>query len=129
MISDEQRYQPIQIDVETHYIDEQSDPDNQRFVFSYRITIVNGLMEPVQLLGRYWKITDGDGGLQEVQGEGVVGEKPRIAAGDSYSYSSGTVIATEVGSMEGYYDMRTDDGEHFKAPIPPFTLAVPHALH
>jgi len=74
MISDDQRYQPIHIDVETLYIDEQSDPENQRFVFSYHITIVNGLMEPVQLLGRYWRITDGDGGLQEVQGEGVVGE-------------------------------------------------------
>ncbi|HEY5716931.1 MAG TPA: Co2+/Mg2+ efflux protein ApaG [Motiliproteus sp.] len=120
---------PIGVEVETLYIDEQSDPDNHRYVFSYHITITNRLTEPVQLLSRYWCITDGDGGQQEVQGEGVVGAKPRIAPGDSYSYSSGTVIATEVGSMEGYYDMRTDDGSHFKAPIAPFTLAVPRALH
>lgn len=129
MISDDLSHHPIRIEVETQFIDEQSDPDNERFVFSYHITITNGLTEPVQLLSRYWRITDGDGGLQEVQGEGVVGEKPRIPPGQSYSYASGTVIGTEVGSMEGYYDMRTDDGEHFKAPIPAFTLAVPRALH
>jgi len=129
MLSDTPSQPPIQIDVETLYIDEQSDPDNHRYVFSYHVTITNGLLEPVQLLSRYWRITDGDGGLQEVQGEGVVGAKPRIAPGASYSYSSGTVIATEVGSMEGHYDMRTDAGGHFKAPIPPFTLAIPHALH
>jgi len=129
MLSNDTLPHPIRIDVETIYIDEQSDPDNHRYVFSYHITITNGLLQPVQLLSRYWRITDGDGALQEVQGEGVVGNKPRIAPGASFSYSSGTVIATEVGSMEGHYDMRTDQGEHFKAPIAPFTLAVPRALH
>lgn len=129
MTSTDKLYHPIRVDVDTWFVEDQSDPDNQRFVFAYHITITNGLMESVQLVSRYWRITDGDGNLQEVQGEGVVGEKPQIEPGASYSYSSGAVLATEVGSMEGYYEMRTQDGERFRAPITAFTLAMPHALH
>lgn len=120
---------PIDITVETHYLDEQSDPDNKRYVFSYFITIANQSDEEVQLLSRYWKITDGNQKIQEVEGEGVIGEQPKIPAGESYSYSSGTVISTEVGSMSGHYKMVSESGDHFNAPIPTFTLALPNALH
>lgn len=119
----------ITINVETHYLADQSDPDSQRYVFSYHITITNLLDQPVQLLGRRWLITDGDQQQQEVAGEGVVGEQPIIAPQDSYSYTSGTVLATSVGSMQGHYEMRSDDGLTFDAPINPFTLATPNALH
>lgn len=120
---------PIHIDVETHYLDEQSDPDNKRYVFSYFITISNQGTEQVQLLSRYWMITDGNQKIQEVEGEGVIGEQPKIQPGESYSYTSGTVIATEVGSMSGHYKMITESGEQFDAQIPTFTLALPNALH
>ncbi len=120
---------PIIIDVETEYLDEQSDPENKRYVFSYTITISNDDGENVQLLSRYWKITDGDQHVQEVEGEGVIGEQPVIEPGKSYRYTSGTVIATEVGSMAGHYNMRLASGEDFQTPIPAFTLATPNALH
>ncbi|OMH32155.1 Co2+/Mg2+ efflux protein ApaG [Motiliproteus sp. MSK22-1] len=120
---------PVNIDVETQYLDEQSDPDNKRYVFSYLITITNNDTESVQLLSRYWQITDGDQQIQEVEGQGVIGEQPTISPGESYTYTSGTVIATEVGSMTGHYRMRTASGDHFEAPIQAFTLALPNALH
>ena len=121
--------QHIGIDVETVYLAEQSDPDKQRFVFSYHITITNHDQQSVQLLSRRWLIVDGNEKIQEVEGEGVVGEQPVIAPEQSYSYTSGTVLATRVGSMQGHYEMKTSDGEQFKAPIQPFTLAQPNALH
>lgn len=121
--------QNIQINVETHYLAEQSDPDSKRFVFSYHITITNHTSEPVQLLSRRWLIVDGNEHSQEVEGEGVVGEQPVIDPESSYSYTSGTVLATHVGSMQGHYQMRRDNGETFNAPIEPFTLATPNALH
>ena len=120
---------PVDIQVETNYLDHQSDPDNQRFVFSYHITISNTGAEGIKLLSRYWRITDGDQHTQEVQGQGVVGEQPEIAPGESFSYTSGTVLPSQVGMMEGYYVMRTDSGDQFRSPITPFTLALPHALH
>ena len=119
----------IQIDIETSYLNNQSDPAGKRFVFSYRITITNHNAMPVQLLDRQWLITDGNQHVQEVNGEGVVGEQPVIEPDASYTYTSGTVLATSVGSMQGHYGMTTDDGELFKAPIPAFTLARPNALH
>lgn len=119
----------IQINVETNYLAEQSDPDSKRYVFSYHITIINNNSQPVQLLSRRWLIVDGNEHTQEVEGEGVVGEQPVIAPDDSYSYTSGTVLATSVGSMQGYYQMLSDDGETFSALITPFTLATPNALH
>lgn len=120
----------IQIDVVTQYITEQSDPDTHRFVFSYHITITNHNEVTVQLLSRRWVITDGNEKIQEVVGEGVVGEQPVIDPGESYAYTSGTVLATEVGSMQGHYDMISiTDHEKFRAEIQPFTLAQTHALH
>lgn len=119
----------INISVETTYLDNQSDPDSQRFVFSYRITITNQNETPVQLLDRQWLITDGNQHIQEVNGEGVVGEQPLIEPNASYTYTSGTVLATSVGSMQGHYGMTTESGTLFKAPIPAFTLARPNALH
>lgn len=119
----------VSIDVVTNYLDKQSDPDSKRFVFSYHITITNHNEMPVQLLNRQWLITDGNQHVQEVKGEGVVGEQPVIEPHASYAYTSGAVLATSVGSMQGYYEMITDDGELFKAPIPAFTLARPNALH
>lgn len=119
----------INIQVETNYLAEQSDPDSKRYVFAYHITITNKLDQPVQLLSRRWLIIDGNEHTQEVEGEGVVGEQPIIAPEASYSYTSGTVLATSVGSMQGHYEMRSDDGNVFNAPIQPFTLATPNALH
>ncbi len=119
----------IQIDVETAYLPEQSDPEAHRFVFSYHITVTNHNPAPVQLISRRWLITDGNEQVQEVEGEGVVGEQPLIEPDQSFSYTSGTVLTTEVGSMQGHYEMRTEDDERFIAPIPPFTLAQPNALH
>jgi len=119
----------VAIEVTSQYQAEQSDPDSNRFVFAYHITITNRNSQPVQLLSRRWLIVDGDQKTQEVEGEGVVGEQPVIAADDSYSYTSGAVLATSVGSMQGHYNMVTDDGDEFIAPIGPFTLARPNALH
>ncbi|WP_415900127.1 Co2+/Mg2+ efflux protein ApaG [Neptuniibacter sp. QD48_11] len=119
----------VNIDVETNYLAQQSDPDSKRFVFSYKITITNHNDMPVQLLNRHWLITDGNQHIQEVQGEGVVGEQPVIDPESSYSYTSGAVLATSVGSMQGHYEMSTDEGTQFKAPIAAFTLARPNALH
>lgn len=121
--------QNIEIRVDTAYLPEQSEPESHRFVFSYRISITNHNDQSVQLLSRRWRITDGNEHVQEVEGEGVVGEKPVIEPGHTYEYTSGTVLATEVGSMQGLYRMVTSDNQHFNALIPPFTLAQPNALH
>lgn len=119
----------VEINVITSYLPEQSEPDAHRFVFSYQISITNHNDESVQLLRRQWRITDGNEHVQEVEGEGVVGEKPVIEPGQTYEYTSGTVLATEVGSMQGQYRMETADGTGFDALIPAFTLAQPNALH
>ncbi len=119
----------VDIAVETAYLPDQSDPESKRFVFSYHITITNRNEQPVQLLNRRWMIVDGNEQVQEVEGEGVVGEQPVIEPDDSYSYTSGTVLATSVGSMQGHYQMKADDGQVFTAPISAFTLAKPNALH
>lgn len=119
----------IQIDVTTRFLAEQSDPQTNRFVFSYQITIHNHLDQPVQLLRRHWTITDGDQHTQEIDGEGVVGEQPVIQPNSYYQYSSGAVLPTQVGSMQGYYTLEDQHGERFEALIPAFTLAQPNALH
>ena len=121
--------QPIAITVKTAYLDEQSEPQLKRFVFAYTITIANMGDAPAQLLKRHWIITDGNNVQQEVLGDGVVGEKPHIAPGHRYTYTSGVVLETEVGTMEGYYHMQTDDGWAFDAPIPTFALTHPKSLH
>ena len=119
----------IQVDVETAFIPEQSEIGNDRFVFAYTITIHNSGKEPAKLLNRHWVITDANGQTQEVRGEGVVGEQPYLKPGESFRYTSGTVLNTPVGSMQGEYEMVSDDGSRFLAPIAPFSLAYPQALH
>jgi len=119
----------IKVDVETSYVEEQSDPQDGRFVFSYTITIRNEGSTPARLLTRHWIITDANGKVQEVRGDGVVGEQPYLKPGQGFRYSSGAVIETPVGAMQGSYQMVADDGEQFDAPIPPFRLAIPGVLH
>jgi ApaG protein len=119
----------IRVDVETAYVAAQSDPEQKRFVFSYTITIHNQGEIPAKLLTRHWLITDSNGKVQKVRGEGVVGEHPHIRPGEGYRYSSGAVLETPVGVMQGDYQMVNDQGETFDAPISPFRLAVPGMLH
>lgn len=119
----------IRINVRTAYLDRQSNPAEDVFAFSYTITIHNDGPVPAQLISRHWIITDADGRVQEVRGPGVVGEQPLIQPGESFEYSSGAVISTPVGSMRGAYHMLDDKGREFEAPIAPFTLARPGALH
>ena len=117
------------VSVQTTYIPEQSDPDNRRYVFAYTITIRNEGSIPAKLLTRHWLITDADGKTQEVRGEGVVGEQPHLKPGEGFRYTSGTMLETPVGSMQGSYQMLADDGQEFDCPIAPFTLSIPHTLH
>ncbi len=119
----------INVQVQTTYIAAQSIPQQQRFVYSYTITISNWGEVPAQLISRHWRISDANDNLQEVKGMGVVGEQPLIAPGKSYTYTSGVVLETETGIMEGSYQMRDDNGECFDAPIPAFALVPPHAIH
>jgi ApaG protein len=119
----------IQVDVETQYLDDQSAPEQNRFVFAYTITIRNTGTVPARLLSRHWIITDANGKEQEVRGEGVVGEQPHLKPGEGFQYTSGTMLETPVGSMRGTYQMIADDGKDFDAEIPPFTLSLPHTLH
>ncbi len=119
----------IRIEVATSYIDDQSEPDADRYVFAYTITISNDGDIAAKLLSRHWVITDANGKVQEVSGDGVVGEQPHLNPGERFRYSSGAVIETPVGAMQGLYRMVADDGDSFDAPIAPFTLAVPGLLH
>lgn len=119
----------IRIDIKTRYLPEQSQPQQKKFVFAYTITITNEGDETAQLISRHWKITDADGEIQEVAGVGVVGEQPVLAPGEEYTYTSGSVLETETGTMEGSYQMRADSGDLFDVPIPAFALVPPHRLH
>ena len=119
----------IGIQVVTDYVDEQSAPDSDRYVFAYTITISNNGNVAAKLLSRHWVITDSNGKVQEVSGDGVVGEQPYLQPGEEFRYSSGAVLETPVGAMQGLYRMEADDGVYFDAPIEPFTLAVPGLLH
>jgi ApaG protein len=119
----------ISIEVATNYIDDQSELNVDRYVFAYTITISNRGNIPAQLLSRHWVITDSNGKIQEVSGDGVVGVQPRLNPGEKFSYSSGAVLETPVGAMQGCYRMQAENGTSFDAPIPPFTLAVPGLLH
>jgi ApaG protein len=115
----------IRVEVETSYVDEQSDPNERRYVFSYTITIRNEGAVPARLLTRHWIITDANGKVQEVRGDGVVGEQPHLKPGQGFRYSSGAVLETPVGAMQGSYEMIDDEGQRFDAPIQPFRLAMP----
>lgn len=119
----------VPVEVETFYIAAQSDPAAQRYVFAYTITIRNHSEESVQLLRRYWLITDANGKQTEVEGDGVVGEQPTLAPGSSYQYTSGAVLETPVGTMQGHYEMLTGQQERFHAAIPLFRLAMPNILN
>ena len=119
----------IDIKVETQYLPDQSEPEDSRFVFAYTITITNTGSLPARLVSRHWIILDGAENRQEVHGEGVVGQQPRLDPGESFRYTSGTVLQTSVGSMQGSYQMLGDDGESFDVEIPAFTLSTPNALH
>jgi ApaG protein len=119
----------IEIEVQTAYLRQESQPANARFVFSYTITITNNSNEPIKLLTRHWHICDANEKVQDVHGEGVVGQKPRLITGQSFQYSSGAILETPFGTMEGNYEFISDSGDIFKAPIPAFTLADPTMLH
>ncbi len=119
----------IAIDVATRFLDDQSVPEDGRFVFSYTIHIRNHGKVPARLLRRHWIITDANGKIQEVRGEGVVGEQPWLRPGDDFEYTSGAVLETALGTMQGSYDMLADDGTRFDAPIAAFTLSVPRTVH
>jgi ApaG protein len=125
----EERQHRIRVDVETAYIEDQSDPGERRYVFSYTITIRNEGRTAARLMTRHWVITDANGKVQEVRGDGVVGEQPYLKPGQGFRYSSGAVIETPVGVMQGSYQMVAEDGEKFDAPISPFRLAMPGVLH
>ena len=124
-----ERSHGIRVDVVTSYVEEQSNPGDGRFVFSYTITIRNEGDVPAKLLTRHWIITDANGKVQEVRGPGVVGEQPHLKPGQGFRYSSGAVLETPVGTMQGSYQMVTDEGVPFDAPIRPFRLAIPGVLN
>lgn len=124
----DQKYD-IQVSARTAFIPEQSDLENGRYVFAYTITITNAGNVPAQLVSRHWIITDANNQVQEVRGLGVVGEQPTLRPNESFQYTSGTAIATPVGTMRGSYQMIAEDGRQFDAPIPEFTLSMPRVLH
>jgi ApaG protein len=127
-MGEEKRYE-IRVSAKTQYLPEQSDEAAGRYVFAYTITIRNTGSVTAQLIGRHWIITDAQGLVQEVRGLGVVGAQPVLRPGESHEYTSGTAIATPVGTMKGSYQMAAEDGTRFDAPIPEFTLSVPRVLH
>jgi ApaG protein len=119
----------INISIETAYLEQHSEPHNNRFAFSYTVTINNTGDQAAQLISRHWIITDANNAVQEVQGMGVIGQQPRILPGASYTYSSGSVLETQAGTMEGSYQMQTDSGDNFDVVIPAFLLKNQQALH
>jgi ApaG protein len=124
----ENKYE-ITVAARTAFIPDQSDLDSGRYVFAYTITITNTGTLPAQLVSRHWIITDSNNQVQEVRGEGVVGEQPFLRPNESFQYTSGTAIATPVGTMRGTYQMVAEDGKQFDAAIPEFTLSMPRVLH
>ena len=119
----------IDIQTQVNYLPEQSDESGNRFVFSYTVTITNMSSATARLISRHWVITDANNHVQEVRGQGVVGEQPSLKPNQSFEYTSGTVLTTQVGTMRGSYRMQTDDGSEFDVEIPQFVLSVPRVLH
>jgi ApaG protein len=119
----------VVIQTQVNYLPEQSDESGNRFVFSYTITITNRGTATAKLISRHWIITDAHNHVQEVRGQGVVGEQPVLKPSQSFEYTSGTVLTTQVGTMRGSYQMQTDDGSQFEVEIPQFVLSVPRVLH
>jgi ApaG protein len=127
-VPESKRYE-ITIAPKATYVEDQSDPSKNQYVFAYTIAITNTGTEPAQLVSRHWLITDANGKVLEVKGLGVIGQQPLLQPGESFEYSSGTHLETAVGTMRGTYQMLAEDGHAFDAPIPPFTLSVPRVLH
>jgi ApaG protein len=119
----------IKVAVQAFYLEEQSDPEQDHYVFAYAVVIQNQGSIAARLLGRHWIITDANGKVEEVRGEGVVGEQPYLRPGEGFRYTSGAILETVVGSMRGSYQMLADDGLAFDADIPPFVLSIPRTLH
>ncbi|MCC6135703.1 MAG: Co2+/Mg2+ efflux protein ApaG [Candidatus Contendobacter sp.] len=128
MAKQKNRYH-IQVTAQSFYLEQQSDPGRERYVFAYTIVIKNQGDIPAKLLSRHWIITDTNGRIEEVRGDGVVGEQPYLRPGEGFQYTSGAVLETAVGSMKGSYQMLADDGVTFDADIPPFVLSIPRTLH
>jgi ApaG protein len=119
----------IAVKVETQYIEAESRPEDDFYVFAYHITITNKGEISAKLLTRHWIITDSNGSKQEVKGDGVIGKQPLLKPNETFRYTSGTMMETPIGTMEGSYQMLADDGKHFNADIPVFLLALPNMLH
>ena len=119
----------VSVSTETRYVADQSNEAKDRFVFTYTVTIHNSGTIPAQLISRHWVITDAHNHVQEVRGLGVVGAQPLLKPGENFEYTSGTALATPVGTMRGSYQMVAEDGTQFDAAIPEFTLSVPRVLH
>ena len=119
----------INITINTAYLDEQSEPKKKRYAFAYTINIKNNSNTVAQLLSRHWIITDGYNVTKEIKGDGVVGEQPTLLPGEKYTYSSGAILETTAGTMEGSYTMQTKEGKLFQVSIPAFSLARPQSLH
>jgi ApaG protein len=119
----------IKVNVQTRYIEDQSNPDKNYYIFAYTITIVNQGQQPAQLLTRHWVITDSNHKVQEVRGDGVIGEQPILKPGEQFVYTSGTMLETSVGTMKGSYQMKAHDGLQFDAMIEEFVLSTPRTLH
>jgi ApaG protein len=123
------QFNNIQVDVQTRYIEDQSNPEQNYYVFAYTITILNKGDQTAQLLSRHWVITDSNHKVQEVRGDGVIGEQPVLKPGEQFVYTSGTMLETSVGTMKGSYQMKADDGSQFDATIDEFVLSTPRVLH
>jgi len=119
----------IQVDVDTLYVESESDPDKDRYVFAYTVTIRNVGEITARLMTRHWVIRDANGKVQEVQGDGVVGKQPRLKPGEGFQYTSSSILETSMGTMGGSYMLITDEGDEFKAPIADFLLSTPRTLH
>lgn len=119
----------LAVQIRTRFDAEKSRPEDDHYVFVYTVTLHNAGQIPVQLLKRRWLITDANGSTEEVVGEGVVGEQPWMRPGDDFEYTSGAILKTDVGTMRGSYQLVADDGTHFEASIPQFTLSIPRTLH
>ncbi|HAJ79872.1 MAG: ApaG protein [Methylococcaceae bacterium NSP1-1] len=119
----------ILVEATPYFIAEQSAPEQDRYVFAYTVTITNEGTVPAKLLNRHWLITDSNGKIQEVRGDGVIGEQPYLKPGEMFRYTSGAILETPVGTMQGQYTMRSDEGDNFNAQIPKFTLSIPRTLH
>lgn len=127
-MADSKKYE-MSVSAQCQYVEDQSDPETGRYVFAYTINIRNTGNIAAQLISRHWIITDADGDVQEVRGLGVVGHQPLLQPGEAFEYSSGSALATPVGTMKGSYQMTAEDGHQFDVPIPEFTLAIPRVLH